>query len=330
MWLAFLFALACSPLAAGAGRSIDLVANVSYFVVPIGVFTLIVLVRRRRNLSSLMALTICISAYIPLHPVMRATWRGNQMSEAVAADSLNTISILVSNVHGSVAALDRLVNVLKTRQPDLVAVIEAGQETGRAFVKRDEISAIYPFCIPPDINVTSSIVILSRLPVHELEFDDDPTVADESLYAFHHSYLVEGPGDGIAGDIRRFIFTAAHPPSPRTSSTWKRGNEKTIALAQFVREKLGALKHPIILAGDFNSTIIGYQYGIIRKKSGLVASDVLIGGMDGTWPADLPGMLRLTLDRLWVSSESVDIVDRQVLADIGSDHRPVLFTCVID
>ena len=320
--------IACSRFAAGTARWVDLIANVSYFVLPMGVFTLIVLLRRRRILSSLVALLICVTSYLPLNPVVRATWRGNQTNETTPAKSSSTISILVANVHGSAGALNQLINVLRTRQPDLVAVIEAGQETGRAFVGRDEISRMYPFRIPPDINVTSSIVILSRHPVHKMKFEDDPTVADESLYAFHHSYLVDYPVDD--DHVRRFIFTAAHPPSPRTDATWKRGNEKTLALATFARTRLTQLKRPIILAGDFNSTMTGYQYGITQRMSGLVSSDVLVGGIEGTWPADLPGMLRLTLDRLWVSSESVRIVKRQVLDDIASDHRPVLFRCVIE
>jgi len=322
-----LFAIACSRFVAGTARWVDLVANVSYFVLPIGVLTVIILIRRRRILSSLIALAICVTAYLPLHPVVRVMWRGNQMNETAAADSPNTVSILVTNVNGSVAALDQLINVLKTRQPDLVAVIEAGQETGRSFVERDEISVMYPFRIPPDINVISSIVILSRLPVHEMEFEDDPAVADESLYAFHHSYLVDYP---VGGNVRRFIFTAAHPPSPRTDATWKRGNEKTLALAEFAQTRLAKLNRPIILAGDFNSTMTGYQYGVMRRKSGLVSSDVLIGGITGTWPAEFPGLFRLTLDRLWVSPESVRIIDRRVLDEIASDHRPALFTCVID
>lgn len=321
VWLILLLLIACSRFAAPQQRLFDLLAGISGFVIPVASLTFLVLALRGRWVSALVALVVALVAYQPVHQAVVVSLRSSAAGGGmVTSVTPYRFTILLVNVQGSAEALAALEKLLDYHQPNLVALIEAGQETGRDFLSRQSISNGYPFIVLPDRSILYSIALLSKHPLQRLAFRDDPRSIDETLYAFHHSYAVDFP-------FADFIFTAAHPPSPRTNASWRRGNEKTAALARLARRELSESGQPVIIAGDFNAPLIGYRQRIMKSSSGLVPSDELVAGLfNGTWPAHYPAILRLTLDRLWVSAEQVKIVNRAVLEDIGSDHRPVLFT----
>ena len=88
--------------------------------------------------------------------------------------------------------------------------------------------------------------------MERLTFADDAGSIDETLYAFHHAYTVRLP-------YVEFIFTAAHPPSPRTNASWQRGNEKTAALARFARREL------VAWIGNGQAINLETYHGLIRS-----------------------------------------------------------------
>jgi endonuclease/exonuclease/phosphatase (EEP) superfamily protein YafD len=161
--------------------------------------------------------------------------------------------------------------------------------------------------------------MFSRHPMRRINFDQDPEDFEryKFVFALRRSVFIDSP----AG---RFLLTADHPSSPRTRQTWQRGNEAVRLLSEVCQRFLTTANVPIVIGGDFNSTPAGWRHRYIESHAGLKPSDQL-GGLTGTWPSDWPGAFRLTIDRVWASPD-IEFVDRQVLEDIGSDHRPILIT----
>lgn len=90
---------------------------------------------------------------------------------------------------------------------------------------------------------------------------------------------------------------------------------QTMALQAVVADLTG----PVVVAGDFNSVSsarIGRQ---IRRDIGLHPAP----GFPGTWPADAPAALGMTIDQVYRSPD-LAFVSRRLGLPMGSDHRPVV------
>lgn len=80
----------------------------------------------------------------------------------------------------------------------------------------------------------------------------------------------------------------------------------------------GALE-PVVLAGDFNSVATARIGRMLRSEGDLIHAS----GWPGTWPAALPGPLRMTIDQVYHTAD-ITVAERRLGAPTGSDHRPVI------
>lgn len=76
---------------------------------------------------------------------------------------------------------------------------------------------------------------------------------------------------------------------------------------------------PTIVAGDFNSVSSGRIGRQIHRETGLTAAP----GWPGTWPAQVPPWLAVTIDQVWRTPD-LAIISRKVGKATGSDHWPVV------
>lgn len=109
-----------------------------------------------------------------------------------------------------------------------------------------------------------------------------------------------------------------HAIRPRSTSTVDFQRVEFEALAQWSRQRQA------IVIGDFNSTP---WYGSFRQmlhESGLVNSQNGFG-LQPTWHANLPPILRIPIDHC-LHSRSIVTVKRSIGSHIGSDHLPLLVT----
>jgi endonuclease/exonuclease/phosphatase (EEP) superfamily protein YafD len=90
---------------------------------------------------------------------------------------------------------------------------------------------------------------------------------------------------------------------------------QAMALQALIRDTAG----PVILAGDFNSISSGRVGRQIQRDIGLHPAP----GFPGTWPADLPAPLGVTIDQVYASRD-LAFVSRRLGRPTGSDHRPVI------
>ena len=316
LWLGVLALVACSRFFSALAWPVDLLANVSYFVVLPAACTVLLALWRRRRFAGLLALIIML---VGVWPVRFMLWPHGGMSLAPAASPRWALRVLEVNVKGSKEALGELAKIIDRVAPDVVIVIEIPAFLEKHFLVDLGVQEQLHFVIAPDVGSPWRDMMLSRFPLHQLHFDGDAQ-RYKGVFAYQRSCFVDAPGG-------RFVLTAMHPPSPRETPSWARGNEWTSRLAEVCGQFLIKTGVPVVIAGDFNTTPAGYRHRIMLQRSGLKPVDEL-GGWTGTWPSAWPGLLRLTIDRVWVSPE-VQFISREVLEHIGSDHRPLLVTLSI-
>lgn len=313
LWLTVLALAALSRFFAALAWPIDLLANVSYFACIPALITALAAAVRRRWLAAAAAVML---ALIAAWPVRWMLINPNAAAAPGSGADGHVVRVLEANVHGSHAALDGLITLIEQVQPDVVVAIEVQPGLEAYLADNEAVKAILPFAIGPERGMLWRDMMLSRHPMHRLHFDGDDQ-RYQHLFAYRRSCFIEDPQG-------RYLLTAMHPPSPREAASWMRGNEWTSLLAEVCQEHILPTGVPVVIGGDYNTTPGGYRHRIMLSRSGLVPSDRL-GGIEGTWPSDWPGPARLTLDRVWVSPD-VRLLSREVLDDIGSDHRPILVT----
>ncbi|MDP3368564.1 MAG: endonuclease/exonuclease/phosphatase family protein [Brevundimonas sp.] len=92
-----------------------------------------------------------------------------------------------------------------------------------------------------------------------------------------------------------------------------------ISQTMALRTVVEGLDGPVLVAGDFNSVSsarIGKQ---VQRDIGLRP----VTGFPGTWPADLPSALGITIDHVYASPD-LAFVSRRLGRPNGSDHRAVV------
>lgn len=108
----------------------------------------------------------------------------------------------------------------------------------------------------------------------------------------------------------------AHPRPPGFDA-W----DDQMAFVDGAVELVKNAKHPVVLAGDLNSTVWGKVFLKLQGKTGLV--DTSQGsGIQPTWPTGLP-VMGLAIDHVLVS-KPIRVVSHSTLKNIGSDHYPLL------
>lgn len=304
--ISLLAPLATAHYVAGWGFLFDLAANISYFAAgPLLLFAIIAgLVRR--PIAAACSILLGIAAAAPLVVrIDRPEPEGPPGSSA---------SVLFCNLEGDPAAWDRLRLIINQRQPDLVALVEAGREIVEQITADAELLEVYPYRITPEPGLQWTQVVLSRHPFRTPKWEGEFR-RFWSLYSFRRTALVDLPQG-------RILFTVEHPPSPRNHLAWQSGNDVLERLSELVKNQLLATGLPIVVAGDFNTTPTGYRDNLLRGIDGF-NGDPLAETPHGTWPSYLPPYCRLPLDRIWGSQEIV-FTRREVLASVGSDHCPIL------
>jgi len=309
LWMALVVTamFGVAHLTASWGYAFDLVGNLSYLATwPLACIFLLGAVTGRR----LVALAACLSGVVATLPLL--TPLGGDVPRA--AEGFEPVSLLLSNVQGDAAAWKRLRSVINERHPDIVVLIEADPAVAESVAADDALKASYPYSITPQPGRSWSIVILSRFPMKPLNPAGNRQ-RYKFLFSFQRASVVSLPfGDAI--------LTAEHPPSPRTQTAWNDGNQQLLLLGELVRQQFADTGLPVIVAGDFNTTPSGYRTRLLRDCIGLHA-DPLGAIPRGSWPSGCPAFFRLPLGRVWATA-GVAFTSREVLENIGSDHRPVL------
>jgi endonuclease/exonuclease/phosphatase (EEP) superfamily protein YafD len=289
-----LIAIALSALSGSDHRWPDVLAQFTapaFICALLLTLGLIALRMDRASLASLLVAALLLLAVLP-------QWAPGVSQPATGAPTVRLYSANLYYLNSDVAAIRRSI---EAADADVVVLIELGREPAQRI---DEILAGYPHrVVTGEMNQStgpSRSVIASRLPLTE-----GPGFTPD-VHAV--TAIVQSP-------LGRLNVVGVHLTRPWPYQFQWGQIRQTMALATLVK----GLEGPVIVAGDFNSvssTRIGRQ---VQSEIGLKPAP----GWPGTWPAQLPSVLGVTIDQVWRSPD-LAFVSRKLGAPTGSDHRPVV------
>lgn len=232
------------------------------------------------------------------------------------SDSERAVTLLTCNVRMRNRSADRLINIVRRQQPDLLLLLEVNDRWARQL---EVLHADYPHRVLQPLENTYGLILLSRLPLI------DPQVR----------FLVQKDVPSVQTRIRlrggrEIWFYGLHPRPPvrgnldgeiELPGSAPRDAELVIAALE-----LRDVREPVIVAGDFNDVAWSHTTRRFQRLSRTL--DPRVGR--GLYPTFHTGnrLLRFPLDHLFVS-EHFAVCDFMREADVGSDHFPLYAELVL-
>jgi endonuclease/exonuclease/phosphatase (EEP) superfamily protein YafD len=214
----------------------------------------------------------------------------------------HTYRLLFANVCFDNPDHDRILSLVDSARPDLVVLTEMESDW---FAALEPLGRSYPYCTCKEPEDVPESILWSRLPVDDyqvLPFSRD------DLTSFRARIGLEG---------RSLTLVGVHTMSPRGGVNARHRNEELDELGRYAAGRTG----PLIVVGDLNCTPWSPYFRDLLRQSGLADSRRGFG-VQPSWPAWLP-LPGIPIDHCLVSSE-VEVIDRRVGPDIGSDHYPIV------
>lgn len=227
---------------------------------------------------------------------------------ATVGEGTKTLDVLVSNVYQYNTNYQQLLSLVKSRDPDIIFLLETDQKWQDAV---DKLEKEYPFTIKIPMENTYGLLFYSRLPI----------------VSQHVNYLIDDEIPSVivdvefSGKVVRIYGLHPAPPVPQ-ESTHSTGRDAEILLVGQLAKKHNG---PCMVIGDLNDVAWSYTTELFLKISGLL--DPRHGrGLYSTFHAKYR-LLRWPLDHFFVSDD-FHLVDMKVEKFIGSDHFPISISLV--
>ncbi len=307
-WAGVLVALACAAVVwlPGRGYYLDLAAHALWAAWPAAVIPVLVLIFAKRWRSAIVGVVALVVWFAGVWSAATA-YAPERPSAGPAAE----IRVAFYNIRGMKnrggAAFEAWV---AEHAPDVLCIAEADNGVLSTMPSLRE---RYPHRIEQVSGMRWPMLVLSTRPFLEVGMENGYERNRRSFIARRGVRIEVSPGvEVLVGPI--------HLTSPRSEETWQLGIDNARTTGALVAEWVQETGVPVIVPGDFNTTPLGRAYRAFGEASGLRSSERLIGG--GTWPARLPAIASIPIDRVWTSPELVRSVP-VVGPRFGSDHRPI-------
>lgn len=280
----------------------DLIANLRVQLVCglLAAFALAVVFRRTMSAAGLLVVvgwqsSWLMPAFLPVH---------------VSAHSAETLRICVANVLTVNTQHDRILQELTATNADLLIVLELSSALDRRL--RDELRFSHPHALSePEDRGNFGIGIFSRLPLQNAR-----------VFTLTHLPLPSLEAD-VEFDGQPVRIFATHPVPPMNAANFGLRNQQLKRLAERILEVRRAdAGLAIIVAGDLNLTPWSPIFRNFLTSADLVDASAS-RGLTPTWYRLPYALFGLMIDH-GLHSANLGCHNRDVLPDVGSDHRPVL------
>lgn len=290
----------------------ELLANLRVqLVLALSITSLIAGAARNRNATIVLVTVLC--------------WQGWGLRSAFVADQApippsangdesanRSLKVMTINVLAVNRRLDDVIRQISGADADVVAVLELSSPLANRL--NQALQASHPFTsVHPQDPGNFGIGLWSRFPLH-----------DDRSFILNRDWnpSVEATVDCPFGSIH---VIATHPVPPMNRNLYETRNEHMSMLARHVStaRKLNP-STPIILEGDLNTTPWSPFYHQLLAETDL-QSCATGRGLTPTWYRIPSFPFGIVIDHILFSDE-LQCVDRQVLPDMGSDHRAVVAT----
>ena len=219
-----------------------------------------------------------------------------------------TLKVMSANVHTQNRQHRLFLDLVRRENPDLLLVMEA---TDAWMQSLTELKPLYPHVLAVPRTDAFGIALFSKNPTESI---DVRYIGDTSVPSIVATCAIDGHSITILG---------THTLPPVNANYARDRNRQLSALARFAHNTKG----PIVLVGDLNITSWSPYFTDLLEDSGL--HDTRRGfGIQATWTGGRQ-FLRLPIDHVLVSPE-LNVHDRHVGPDIGSDHQPVIVSISMD
>lgn len=237
----------------------------------------------------------------PYTPIARdqVAWADESASDG------SSLSILISNVLQENRRADRLIELIRRHDPDVVLTVETDQWWAEQLSVLDE---IYPNGLEVPLDNTYGMILKTRL---ELQDATVQFLVEEDIPSMHGRLVLP------SGHLVRIHCLHPKPPYPAEDTDTIDRDAELLLVGKKVKER----DEPTIVMGDLNDVAWSHTTSLFQRVSGLL--DPRIGrGMFASFSANIP-ILRWPLDHIF-HSRHFELVDLQRLPAWGSDHFPIL------
>ena len=209
---------------------------------------------------------------------------------------------------------EQVLKFVRKEQPNLAVFMEVNEKMGKQL---ETLEDILPYSSNQLTPYRLGTVIYSKEPLADVQLQKFNTRS-----AVNMSARVEIMGKALS-------LVAIHPFPPIRPELFTDRNQAFAAVSDYIRSQ----SDPVILAGDFNTTMWSPYYRQLARETGLKNSRDGFGILP-TWPAKL-SYLRLpwlnAITKLFqipvdhcLASASLKVVGMHTGPDLGSDHLPIV------
>ena len=223
------------------------------------------------------------------------------LAASTGMTSRHRFKLLTYNTYNLNTELDAILAEIRRHDADVVVLIELGPNKARL---RQQLAKEYRFFETCENSWNCAIGLFSRLPVRRFQVvgphdDAGPSLISAEIELGASSVTVVG----------------AHVLSPN------HGPRANYAELDHLAERVRRHRGPVLVAGDFNTTIWANAFDNFRRKSGLNH----MGHLIPTWPVQPLPLPQIGIDHIFVSP---DLHLSGVAAGRagGSDHLPLVAT----
>lgn len=260
----------------------------------------VVLVVARRRLAAALAGTVALAALVTVAPLFVPVDAGTPTGDRVRVLSFNLLS--------TNDRYDDVIRYIRRIRPDVVFLHEASLPWEEAVTEAD---------LGLEVVVTRS-----------------PDLIFGTLVLAPPGAVVEGFGFSV-GEPRAVAVRleteggtpvdvlGIHPLAPTSAGRAALRDAQLAYAGEWAAER----RERAIVVGDFNAAPWSHGFRRLLGGSGMVDSERGFG-FQPSFPSGFPFVLRIPIDHL-LHSDGLEVVDRRLGPDLGSDHLPLVVDLVV-
>lgn len=216
------------------------------------------------------------------------------------------LRILHSNVLTNNRRYSDVISLVKAEQPDIAVFVEVSTSWARELAV---LSEIFPYSSNQQESERFGSAIYSKLPLENASV--------QGFSSQRKSLLADVKFQG-----KTISLILTHPSVPIKQYSFIDRNQQLAAIGEYAAQ----VKNPLIVVGDFNTTMWSPFYKNMVKTAKLRNARSGFGILP-TWPTFMP-LVYIPIDHLLVSKE-IGVLKVRTGRNIGSDHLPLITDLVI-
>ncbi|WP_293128097.1 endonuclease/exonuclease/phosphatase family protein [Microcoleus sp. bin38.metabat.b11b12b14.051] len=216
------------------------------------------------------------------------------------------LRILHSNVLTSNRRYADVISLVKSEQPDIAVFVEVSTDWAKELAVLRE---MFPYSSQQQESEEYGSAIYSKLPLE-----------NAAVKAFSQTRR------SLSADVKfqgkTISMLLVHPSVPIKPQSFIDRNQQLAAIGEYAAQ----LKNPLVVVGDFNTTMWSPFYKNM-VNTGKLHNARSGFGLLPTWPTFMP-LLYIPIDHLLVSKE-IGVLKIHTGSNIGSDHLPLITDLVV-